>query len=242
MNTIIPIGFDTEELSSQARALARQYTFTINQNELPRLQVTKRGLVLLLDKFSPLRVDFNALLVQRRLDKTHGLIRACKPTPGMTIVDVTAGWGRDAGLLAQYGAQIIMLERQPIMAALLVDGLQRLPANTLALSCIHQDALQYLSQLAPEDYPDVIYIDPMHPERQKSALVKKDMQALQQLFGPDLDAQALLALALTKVKKRVVVKWPQRLAPMRQPHSSIPGKTVRFDVYSEGSPTQSTVL
>jgi 16S rRNA (guanine1516-N2)-methyltransferase len=226
-----PIGFGTEDLSSQAKEIAVQYTLTLDQQTLPRLQLTNRGLVLLIDKFSPLAVDFSSLLTQRRLDKTHGLIRACKPTVGMTILDVTAGWGRDAGLLAQHGAQVIMLERQPVMAALLADGLRRLPPNTLALSCIHQDALLYLSQLEPSDYPDVIYIDPMHPERNKSALVKKDMQALQQLFGPDLDAHDLLNLAVTRVKKRVVLKWPQRLTPLIKPDSSIPGKTVRFDVY-----------
>ncbi len=226
-----PIGFDTEDLTSQTKEIAVQYTLTLDQQTLPRLQLTNRGLVLLIDKFSPLAVDFSFLLTQRRLDKTHGLIRACKPTVSMTILDVTAGWGRDAGLLAQHGAQVIMLERQPVMAALLADGLRRLPPNTLALSCIHQDALLYLSQLEPSDYPDVIYIDPMHPERNKSALVKKDMQALQQLFGPDQDAHDLLNLAVTRVKKRVVLKWPQRLAPLIKPDSSIPGKTVRFDVY-----------
>ena len=226
-----PLGFDTEDLAPQAREIATQFPLTLDQQSLPRLQLTKRGLVLLIDKFSPLMVDFSPLLVQRRLDKTHGLIRACKPAASMTVLDVTAGWGRDAGLLAQYGAQVLMLERQPVMAALLADGLQRLPPNTLTLACIHQDALIYLSQLEPSDYPDVIYIDPMHPERHKSALVKKDMQALQQLFGPDQDAPDLLNLAVTRAKKRVVVKWPQRLVPLKTPDSSIPGKTVRFDVY-----------
>lgn len=226
-----PLGSENDDLIPQATMLTSQYGFYLNQQNLPRLQLTRHGLVLLMDKFSPLLVDFNPLLVQRRLDKSHGLIRACKPTPEMTILDVTAGWGRDAGLLAQYGAKLIMLERQPIMAALLADGLRRLPPDTLNISCIHQDSLTYLAALEPNDYPDVIYMDPMHPERQKSALVKKDMQALQQLFGPDNDAQALLTMALNRSKKRVVVKWPQRLPPLQQPNSSIEGKTVRFDIY-----------
>ncbi len=225
------LGFDTEDLAPQALALAAQYGFHIAQDVLPRLQLTQHGLVLLIDKFLPLQVDFNAMISQRRLDKSHGLIRACKPASGMTILDVTAGWGRDAGLLAQYGAKVIMLERQPIMTALLTDGLHRLIPDTLDLSCIHQDAQTYLQNLSAKDYPDVIYMDPMHPERHKSALVKKDMQALQQLFGPDEDAQELLILALTSAKKRIVLKWPQRLAPLRQPQASIEGKTVRFDIW-----------
>ncbi|MGV3740042.1 MAG: class I SAM-dependent methyltransferase [Gammaproteobacteria bacterium] len=206
----------------------RVHHFHIDQETLPRLQLTAQGLVLLMPKFSPLMVDFNITIP---LDKKHALIRACKPTPGMTIMDVTAGWGRDAALLAHYGAKIIMVERQPIMAALLADGLKRLVPGRLDLSCIHQDAFRYLEQLSSEEYPDVIYIDPMHPERQKTALVKKDMQALQQLLGPDANVAALLALAKTKAKKKVIIKWPQRLPALSPPNASFEGKTVRFDMY-----------
>lgn len=225
---IFSLGFDTADLAAQAQDLVEQFHFQIDHQTLPRLQLTAQGLVLLLPNFSPLKVDFNA---PSHLDKKHALIRACKPVPGMTIMDVTAGWGRDASLLAQCGAKVIMIERQPIMAALLTDGLRRLVPGKLDLSCIYQDALQYLQRLTPAEYPDVIYIDPMHPERQKSALVKKDMQALQQLLGPDQDSLALLTLAKTRARKKIIIKWPQRLPPLLPPSMSFPGKTVRFDVY-----------
>jgi 16S rRNA (guanine1516-N2)-methyltransferase len=228
MLTTFPLGFDAPELRTQATNLIEQYGFYLDQHKLPRLQLTQSGLVLLMDTFLPLKVEFNA---RQSKDKTHGLVRACKPQAGMTILDVTAGWGRDAGLLAQQGATVIMLERQAIMAALLQDGLQRLGPEVLKLSCIHTYAMAYLNQLSSNRYPDVIYIDPMHPERQKSALVKKDMQALQQLFGPDDNVEELLTLARTKAKSRVVLKWPQRLPSLHPPTMSIPGKTVRFDVY-----------
>lgn len=231
MKSGFALGYTDEALAAQAMVLAEQYGFRIGEHELPRLQLTQQGLVLLMAHFTPLTVDFNAYVSHRRLDKKHGLIRACKPTPGLKIVDVTAGWGRDAGLLAQYGAHVVMVERQPCMAALLQDGLQRLTPGTLNLSCIHQDARSYLQHLLPHEYPDVIYIDPMHPERQKSALVKKDMQALQHLFGPDEDAKELLTLSLNRAKKRIVVKWPQREVPLRPPQTSVEGKTVRFDIY-----------
>ena len=227
--SLITLGYDSPDLAEAAHALMQQYALQPADNQiLPRLQLTATGLALLLPKFLPLKVDFNAPI---HLDKKHALIRACKPSPEMTIVDATAGWGRDALLLAHYGARVIMIERQPVMAALLSDGLKRLQPGRLDLSCIHQDALLYLENLAAKDYPDVIYIDPMHPERQKSALVKKDMQALQQLFGPDHDMLALLQLAKTKAKKKVIVKWPQRLPPLLPTSTQFVGKTVRFDVY-----------
>ena len=99
------------------------------------------------------------------------------------------------------------------------------------LSLTVMDAKAFLQQLSTEQFPDVIYIDPMHPVRQKSALVKKDMQVLQWLLGSDEDAHELLKAALPCAKQRVVVKWPQKVLPLQPPTMSIPGKTVRFDIY-----------
>lgn len=228
----IPLGFEDARLEPQALTLVTQYGFQIAQDVLPRLQLThKLGLVLLMDHFLPLHVDFNVFLNQRRLDKKHGLVRACKPAPGMTILDVTAGWGRDAGLLAQHGAKLILVERQAMMAALLKDGLSRLVPNVLDISLVYQDARIYVQSLSASEFPDVIYMDPMHPERLKAALVKKDMQALQQLLGPDEDVESLLDLSIVRAKHRVVLKWPQRLTPPGNPKMRIEGKTVSFAVY-----------
>jgi 16S rRNA (guanine1516-N2)-methyltransferase len=226
-----PIAYSEEGLADNVSLIAQQYGFQCNQQALPRLQLTPNGLYLLVAGFSPLQVDFSAAGHGPQLGKTHALIRACKPTPGLRILDVTGGWGRDAALLAHAGAHVLLIERQAVMAALLADGLARLRETSLHLSLVHADARLYLQHLAPEEYPDVIYIDPMHPIRQKSALVKKDMQALQQLFGADDDAQVLIQLALTRARKKVVVKWPQRLPPLIKPHHQISGKTVRFDIY-----------
>ena len=228
------IGFETRDLFEQANAIANQYHFLVDNQVYPRLNVTAEKLELLAEDFRPLFVDFNSLVVQKRRDagKKQGLVRACKPVNGMRIIDATAGWGRDAAILAGFGADVLMLERQPVMAALLADGLSRLTSDsTLHLSLVHADAHLYLQSLADRDYPDVIYIDPMHPERQKSALVKKDMQVLQRMIGADDDVCALIQLAIIRAHHRVVVKWPQRLPALLRPDSCIDGKTVRFDIY-----------
>lgn len=239
----IAIGFESNELYAEAKSLADKYDFVLDDQQLPRLSVTPDKLVLLSDKFSPQCVDFNPQVWQKRHDagKKQGLVRACKPTNGLRILDVTAGWGRDAAVLASFGAEVLMLERQPVMVALLDDALQRLKSSfnenssninhTMSLALLYTDAKDYLQTLLPADYPDVIYIDPMHPARQKSALVKKDMQILQNLFGADEDAKELIELAVGCARKRVVVKWPQRLPTLVQPTMSIDGKTVRFDIY-----------
>lgn len=236
MKEQIAVGYLSDDLLEQAQQLAEQLDLPIDNQARQQLLVTADRLVLKINAFTPLYADFSYSTWQKRRDagKKQGLVRACKPTKRMRIIDTTAGWGRDAAVLASFGAEVIMLERQPIIATLLADALMRrddLSKERLKLTIHNIDAFDYLRTLSTNDYPDVIYIDPMHPERRKSALVKKDMQALQQLIGADDDALGLLEFAKTKVRSKVVVKWPQHLPPLLVPTSSIDGKTVRFDVY-----------
>ena len=130
-----------------------------------------------------------------------------------------------------------MLERQAVMAALVMDGLERQDEHSrqmLSLEIVFSDAVDYLQSLEACSKPDVIYMDPMHPKRKKSAKVKKDLQILQVLFGTDSDALSLLDAALHSACQRVVVKWPQKQPALIKPSYSIMGKTIRFDVYTPG--------
>lgn len=171
---------------------------------------------------------------QQPLGRAVGL----KPKATLTVVDVTAGLGRDAFVLAWLGCQVHMLERSPLIAALLHDGLQRAYQHPVIghwvkqrLHFISADALQWLKTTT--QYPDVIYLDPMYPPRPKSALVKKEMQVLQTLVGEDSDAPDLLRMALTCARHRVVVKRPQFASALGNlaPTFCIESKTTRFDVY-----------
>jgi 16S rRNA (guanine1516-N2)-methyltransferase len=91
-----------------------------------------------------------------------------------------------------------------------------------------------LESLTAEEFPDVIYLDPMFPERQKTADVKKEMAAFHSIVGKDEDADALLPLALAHVNYRVVVKRPRK-APFlndQVPSYQLEGKSSRFDIYT----------
>ena len=154
------------------------------------------------------------------------------------VVDATAGLGRDAFVLASLGCQVVMLERSPIVAALLADGLARAYQDPeigdwmrQRMSLRHGSALSQLQQL--EFRPDVVYLDPMFPHKKKSALVKKEMRVFQSLVGPDRDADALLPAALAVASKRVVVKRPDYAGWLNehQPSSCIETKSNRFDLY-----------
>lgn len=153
------------------------------------------------------------------------------------LLDVTAGLGRDAFLLAHFGCDVTMIERSPIIGILLEDGLQRAGAlgglNHLALQLVISDASKYLKQLNSDDFPDVIYLDPMFPEKTKSAKSKKEMQILRDIVGEDIDAAELLSLSLTIAKKRVVVKRPRLAQALNNiaPSFVYEGESNRFDVY-----------
>lgn len=155
----------------------------------------------------------------------------------LTVLDATAGLGRDAFVLASLGADVTLVERNPAVAALLHDGLRRaeadavlakwLPQRMKLLFCSASEALLQHSAV------DVVYLDPMFPPREKSALVKKEMRAFHDVVGADDDADSLLPLALVLARKRVVVKRPGYASYLagQKPSMSVSGKNNRFDVY-----------
>lgn len=172
------------------------------------------------------------------LAKAIGLKKGATPT----IIDATAGFGRDAYVLSTLGCQVTLIERNPILAILLEDAIRRAQADpetqyiTQRMQIIHHSSTDYLTELSPGDYPDVIYIDPMYPSRQKAALVKKDMQLLHQLIGPDTDSSELLVTARAIAQKRVVIKRPTSAPPIgqQQPNATVESKNTRYDIYIKG--------
>lgn len=172
---------------------------------------------------------------KQALAKAIGLKHGVMPF----VLDATAGLGRDAFILACLGCHVQMLERSPVVAALLYNALKCAQADSRIgsliadhLQLIYCDALNWLPQLSTR--PDVIYLDPMYPHRKKSAKVKKEMRLFRVLVGNDLDASALLKVALTCAKQRVVVKRPKQAPTLdggTPPNFCIQSKNTRFDVY-----------
>jgi len=191
----------------------------------------------------PLRVDFSggALGFRQRAgfrrDELLARAAGVKGNPLPRVLDATAGLGRDAFMLASLGCEVVLCERHPVVHALLADGLRRAAEQGLtALSRMRlcaEDAAEHLLDPASQGAYDVIVLDPMFPERSKSALVKKPMRLFHALVGADEDAGALLDCALSRALRRVVVKRPLHAEYLagRVPTLDYRGKAVRFDVY-----------
>ena len=177
--------------------------------------------------FSTKRLQYRVTnLRQERLLKATALLKKSQ----QRVLDATAGLGRDAYLMAQTGADVIMLERNPIIYVLLQDAMKRLKMNTsLKLRLQQHEAKSFILNHA-DDF-DVIYLDPMYVSEHKSALVKKEMQILQTLIGPDLDYVDLLTVALKQKQKRIVIKRAIHSEPILTPSYSYSAKDTRFDVY-----------
>ncbi|MBI3774221.1 MAG: class I SAM-dependent methyltransferase [Gammaproteobacteria bacterium] len=197
------------------------------------------------DAPGPIYVDFVGGKAGHRRRAAEGrkqpLARAAglKHGTNPVVLDATGGLGRDAFVLATLGCSVQILERSPIVAALLHNGLQRAHADAATapimerMTLVNADARAYLPALSGMQRPDVIYLDPMYPHRDKSALVKKEMRVLRALLGDDDDAADLLPIARHAAKHRVVVKRPGRAPSLggAQPSMRIENENTRFDVY-----------
>ena len=165
--------------------------------------------------------------------KAVGLKRGATPS----VLDATAGLGRDAFVLASLGCTVTLIERSPIVAALLRDALDRAELHaesaevTARMALLEGDAIERMAELAGRF--EVVHLDPMYPHRDKSALVKKEMRLFRDLVGEDPDADRLLEAALAAAAKRVVVKRPRGAPPLgdRKPSFTVESKSTRYDVY-----------
>ncbi len=243
-----PMG-DPVRAASLARELALPLIDDPHQAEL-LLVLGPRGLALRRPNdpalTGELRVDFDRPAASRRQQSPHrelvvqaARLRRAGESP--LVVDATAGLGRDGFLLAAAGFRVVLCERNPVVAALLRDGLARaallprtasIAARIRLIAADFADALEQLSER-----PAVIYLDPMFPPRSKSAKVKQELQLLQLLEGTgggESDAARLLQTALAAGPRKVVVKRPLKGPALAGPAPShvLRGKAVRFDVYT----------
>jgi len=200
----------------------------------------------------PLIVDFVGGSVGHRFrsgeGRKQGLAKAVGFSSGVVpdVVDATAGLGRDAFLLASLGARVTLIERSPRMHALLAEGLERARAE----GGRHAETVSRMTlllgdsrELLPDLKPQVVLVDPMHPPRDKTALVKKEMRLIRDIVGVDADSVLLMQAALEAAQNRVVLKWPLRGDPMpgvRKPSHQILGKSTRYDVFIKAKIPQAT--
>lgn len=193
----------------------------------------------------PLAVDFGNIAFRRRLREATPRREPLARALGLhrrrldRVVDGTGGLGRDAMILAWLGVEVLVVERHPLLARMLEDGLTRARAEPDLAAAARRIRLRVgdttdLLRQAAEPIP-AIYLDPMYPAGPRRGGPAREAQILQRLVPPPDDEAELLAAALAS-GGRVVVKRPRKARPLngRTPHHAIEGRAVRFDVYEGG--------
>jgi 16S rRNA (guanine1516-N2)-methyltransferase len=233
---------------AKAKKLAKELDIAIvtslNQTDFSNIiLVNEHGISI---KYSgakvPIYVDFNSRTLSHRnkarqkelIIKALGIGKLNSPT----IIDTTAGMAKDSFIIASYGYNVQMIERSPVIAALLGDGLER-GLHNLEISSIiknmhliNGDAINLL----PSMRADIIYLDPMFPDKaNSSAAAKKEMQLFREIIGDDVDASKLFEVAFASANYRVVVKRPIKSAYISdiKPSFKIEGSSSRFDIYQK---------
>jgi len=175
--------------------------------------------------------------IKQPIAKAVGIKKGFRPM----ICDTTAGYGNDSFIFASLGCSVTMIERSPIIWALLDDGLKRAAADheigdtvINKLRLYRGNAISLLTEM--DRYFDTVYMDPMYPTRTHSALNKRKMRILRTVVGDDPDHAELLSSALRYAKKRVVVKRPAYAPQIAGPSVSyqVKSKKSRYDIYLTG--------
>lgn len=222
---------------------------------LPTRHLPKEGVYLLYDESGlslgkvgqkgKVQVDFGAAAAEYRRTKGGGelIAKAVQHTASPVVWDATGGLGRDSWVLASHHLNVRIFEHNIAVYALLLDGWQRAFRQPELAKIAENITLSYgdSSVLMPSflrdtmTQPDVVYLDPMYPERKKSAAVKKEMAYFHELLGVhgEQNEADLFQAALLVAKKRVVVKRPRlgEFLCQKQPAYQYQGKSTRFDVY-----------
>ncbi len=227
-----PIYLD-DTATEHARRLARQFQLPI-LSDLPDsgeyLLADAEGVSLCrAGEKGRVRVDFGGGAAQYRRTKGGGelIAKAVNHTTKPTVWDGTGGLGRDSFVLASLGLNVHTFEQH------LQDIARRMTFH-------YGNAVELMRELAVQSRPDIVYLDPMYPERQKSAAVKKEMAYFHSVVGAAQEEAGLLAAARAVAKKRVVVKRP-RLGEFlngEKPAYQYTGKSTRFDVYLPDYPVK----
>lgn len=231
-----------------ARALAHRLELPFDQDAQLHLVVTPHRLELRENTpraAGPVFVDFLTGAVEHRRKfgggKDQPLLRAVG-VKGMrvpSVLDATAGLGKDAFVLATFGCSVRLVERSHVIGALLEDGLRRAAEEPEVAPIVSRmrltvgDAKQLMHRLPPAERPDAVYLDPMYPHTGKTALKGKEMRLFRMLVGDDEDTPELLQAALACAQERVVVKRPRNAPSVDgpKPSGSIDSKNTRFDLY-----------
>ena len=235
------VCFQSKKTENMAIALAKRLNVSITDKPGEQLSLVVDEQCISLQGYGlSYYGDFEQMLhriTQGRLQHEM-LVRVAKSKEeGKKAIDMTAGMGEDSLLLAAAGYEVTMYEQNPVVATLLKDALRRAKKHPVLcdivgrMQLVEGNSIELLKGCLQQ--PDLIYLDPMFPARQKSGLIGKKLQLIQKLEQPCFQEEELLLAAQSLHPQKIIVKRPLKgtFLAGREPNYSIKGKAIRYDVF-----------
>lgn len=231
---------DADRAKKIARDFASPLVYDVPKDKGSRYFIIDKTGISFVSGGKTLKGDFSLML--KRVSGGHLaheiILKAAKPEKDERAVDFTAGLGEDSFILAAAGYRVEMYEHNPITAVLLKDALIRakkdpkLKEIAERMSLSQGDSKDLIGKIGY--LPDLIYLDPMFPEKKKNAETKNKMQVLHTIEKPCEDEKELMEAAFSVKPKKIVVKRPPESSFLAgiEPTYSVERKAVRYDVYA----------
>lgn len=202
--------------------------------------------------WSPLVVDFLSSNWSFRLERTWNSKETLRSALGvkkgtvLSIVDGTGGLLSDSFLMSEWGHGVMAFEQNKLLAFIAAEACERAkqskPLTTLnEPRCLEVRCERFEPEFLTQQGTDVLYLDPMYPEKRKAALNSKEMRIVKICTASDLhwsedDIAQVILDCLGKVNKRIVLKRPSWAPPLSDKVAglmshSIKGKGTDFCVF-----------
>jgi 16S rRNA (guanine1516-N2)-methyltransferase len=200
-------------------------------------------------EFTPFSVDFSQGTYKdislKAKSSRDPLVKALGKVSSSThVLDLTAGWLKDSWRIIVNDIKVTAIENQPLVYNFLKLSIENQIKNSLDesfkqklrnLKLIYGESSKFISENTLEKF-DIIYIDPMFPDKKKKALAGKELQLLQDIVGLRSVGEELVSLALKTTVSRVIVKRPLNAPKLVESVTfQVEGKSARFDVYVKSS-------
>lgn len=172
--------------------------------------------------------------------KSELILQACKMDKNSVVIDGTAGFGHDGLILASACHHISLIEKNPLMALLLLFEYQHMNQNPNWQKLLAKIHIKFADITNPKiDLPkaNIVYLDPMFPQGSYQSKVSKTMQSLHLLANtPSKQEESELFIqAKTHLSSdaKLIIKRPLNAEPLANipTNHHVANNAIRFDIY-----------
>ena len=177
-------------------------------------------------------IDFNEKkFVEKnniRLKNNHDIFQKIFSIKNSTILDGTAGFGRDGYLLASMNHDVTMIDNSPIVSLLLKNALKR--SGNKSIKLFYGNTYDFLRH-SVKKY-NYIYLDFMFNKLKNSSLSSKNDETLKLISFIENDKNKIIQIAQKQAMNRVVVKEPVNSSSvLSKPNHIIKTKLISYNIY-----------